>query len=94
MEFEFESSDMNDLIGELVNIIAGDTKARLETIGVNTALSLPTVVKGTHVQIAFRDQVLLEEVNYRSTEGNFQVRLATARQSSMFGTTMPGGGTE
>jgi len=91
MEFDFHSNDMNDLIGELANIIAGDTKARLETIGVNSALSLPTVVKGSHVQIAFRDQVLIGEVNYKSVEGNFQVRLATARQSNMFGTSMPGG---
>ncbi|MCP4546227.1 MAG: chemotaxis protein CheX [bacterium] len=90
MEFEFESADMNDLIGELANIIAGDTKARLEEVNMITALSLPTVVKGMHVQIAFRDQVVIEEVNFKTAQGHFQVRLAAAKQLEKFSTLMPG----
>jgi len=90
MEFEFESADMNDLIGELANIIAGDTKARLEEINLVTALSLPTVVKGRHVQIAFRDQVVIEEVNFKTNQGYFQVRLAASKQLDKFSTLMPG----
>jgi len=37
---------ISDAIGELSNILAGDVLARLENIGFNTRMSLPTVVCG------------------------------------------------
>ena len=89
MELEYDSSDMNDLIGELANIIAGDTKARLDGAGFEVHLSLPTVIKGRSVKVAFRDPTAIEDCTYTSEQGPFMVRLAVSG-SSNFNTPMPG----
>lgn len=49
-EIDFESADMGDAIGEVVNIIAGDIVARMEGHGVEVAMSLPTVFRGHDVE--------------------------------------------
>jgi len=42
-EIEYDSSDMDDAVGEITNAVAGDISARLEQVGVDAELSQPTV---------------------------------------------------
>jgi chemotaxis protein CheX len=46
---EFE--DINDAIGELTNIIAGDLKTRFSRPGNPCSLSIPSITRGTRVEI-------------------------------------------
>ncbi|PTY03391.1 hypothetical protein DB346_05785 [Verrucomicrobia bacterium LW23] len=46
---EFE--DINDAIGELTNIIAGDLKTRFSRPGFPCSLSIPSITRGTRVEI-------------------------------------------
>ena len=46
-----DSADMGDVIGEVVNVIAGGICARLEAKGIKTQMSLPMVVRGENVSV-------------------------------------------
>ena len=43
--------DINDVVGELTNMIAGKIKANLRTEGELCSLSLPTIIRGTKVDL-------------------------------------------
>ena len=49
-EIDYDSADMGDAIGEVVNIISGDIVARMESHGISIAMSLPTVFRGHDVE--------------------------------------------
>ncbi|AWM36635.1 hypothetical protein GobsT_55410 [Gemmata obscuriglobus] len=44
-EIPFDSQDMGDLVGEIVNVIAGDVTARLHAKGIKAQMSLPTSIR-------------------------------------------------
>jgi chemotaxis protein CheX len=46
-------SEVVDAIGELTNIISGQSRKELENVGVNLTASLPTVVVGKDVELHF-----------------------------------------
>ncbi len=50
-ELALDSPDMADAIGELANMIAGDTKTRLHEMGTAVQLSLPSVVSGNKLRV-------------------------------------------
>lgn len=50
-EIHYSSDDMGDLVGELTNIVAGDILARLDAIGVSANMSLPTVARGSDLEL-------------------------------------------
>jgi len=87
---DFESSDMNDLAGELANIVAGDVKARLGELGIDVDLSLPTVVKGHGVEVFFSDEVQTVALRFRAPEGDFSMTLATPAALSLSAQSMEG----
>lgn len=82
---DFDSTDMNDLAGELANIVAGDVKARLGDVGIDVDLSLPTVVKGRNVEVFFSDEVETVHLVFRAPEGDFAMTLATPAAVSIAG---------
>jgi chemotaxis protein CheX len=88
-EFEFDSEDMNDLVGELANIIAGDAKSRLLKIGIETTLSLPTVVSGRDVKFNFHEQSGEYRFAYQAEEGPFGFQVVVANAGDLK-TRMPG----
>jgi len=45
--------DVVDAIGELTNIISGQTRVQIETLGFKLSAALPTVVVGQNVEINF-----------------------------------------
>jgi CheY-specific phosphatase CheX len=52
MEFSGMSSDVTDGIGELVNMMVGGTKTRLEMTLPNFEISVPTIVTGQDLELA------------------------------------------
>ena len=47
----FESEEMGDAVGEMANIIAGTTKAKLDERGLKAEISLPNVVRGERMRV-------------------------------------------
>ncbi len=82
-EFEFNSEDMNDLVGELANIVAGDAKSRLLKLGIETTLSLPTVVSGKNVKFNFSEQSAEYRIAYSAAEGPFGFQVVVASASEL-----------
>jgi len=50
-EIPFDSDDMGDAVGELVNVLAGEVKLKLDKRGVKAELSLPSVIRGKRMHI-------------------------------------------
>lgn len=50
-DIDFDSEDMSDAVGELANILAGTVKAKLDQRGLKAEISLPSVMRGEHLQI-------------------------------------------
>ena len=48
---QFESDDMGDAVGELANILAGEVKSKLDALGVNVEISLPSVIRGNDMHV-------------------------------------------
>ncbi len=88
-EFEFDSEDMNDLVGELANIVAGDAKSRLLKMGIETKLSLPTVVSGRDVKFNFSDQSSKYSYAFMAEEGPLRFQVVVANADDLI-TQMPG----
>ena len=82
-EFEFDSEDMNDLVGELSNIMAGDAKNRLLDLGVETTLSLPTVIRGKDVRFNFNEQADVFRNAYHADEGHFAFQVIVANPEQL-----------
>ncbi len=51
MEVPFDSEDMADIAGELVNILAGEVVAQLDRHGMPAQMSLPTVARGVGLRV-------------------------------------------
>lgn len=48
---ELGESEVNDVVGELSNMIGGGLKSRLTDAGLSCQLSVPTVMRGEHLRI-------------------------------------------
>ena len=49
-ELDYDSPDMGDVVGEMVNVLAGDIVSRLRDGCIKVAMSLPTIIKETDVE--------------------------------------------
>ncbi len=76
-EIDFDSSDMNDGVGELVNVIAGEIVAQIELIGYQTAMSLPMVIRAKDVSIMPKSTVPMITYDYSSNEGEFRIEVVS-----------------
>lgn len=50
-EIEFDSDDMGDVVGEIVNGVAGYIVAQLDERGIQAQMSIPTVTRGHELQV-------------------------------------------
>jgi len=75
-DIPFESDDMGDVVGELVNVLAGDVSARLDRAGARAELSLPTVARGINVELLKTDRQLYESMHFKTPDGRFWLKLA------------------
>lgn len=78
-EIPFESADMGDMAGELVNVIAGEIIAQLERRGMKASMSLPTVARGAPLELIPEVGPSIANLEYTSSEGGFWLRLAAAK---------------
>lgn len=89
LEIPFDSPDMGDVAGELVNVLAGEVIAQLEKRGVKSQMSLPTVARGNPLELMSEKGLSVTRLDFTSTQGRFWLRLASAKPSSFLGR-MPG----
>lgn len=82
-DIPFDSPDMGDMAGELVNVIAGEIVAQLEQRRVKAQMSLPTVARGSSLELVPEKGHGIVHLQYASKEGAFGIRLASAKGSTV-----------
>lgn len=80
-EIEFDSPDMADVVGEIVNVLSGDVVARIEASGTECAMGLPSVVNGKEVQVMYPSGAALAAQSYACAAGQFWVELCADLKS-------------
>lgn len=80
-EIDFDGPDMGDVIGELANVLAGVVNGKLETAGVRAYMSLPTVARGTDVQLLLPGNLLTQWMHFSTMDVDFWVKLVVARRN-------------
>jgi chemotaxis protein CheX len=78
-DIAYDSADMNDVIGELANVMAGDIVARLDHLGIKVKMSLPTVARGKDVHLAQPGAVSMLSIRAKLPQGQAWVGLAVGR---------------
>jgi CheY-specific phosphatase CheX len=76
-EIAFDSPDMNDGVGELVNVIAGEIVAQIDALGYQTAMSLPMVIRGKGVSISTKSNVPIIAHHFNCLEGPFTIEVVS-----------------
>lgn len=80
-DLPIDSPDLGDAVGELLNVLAGEVVAQLDSRQVPARMSLPTVTRGKTVEVASRPGLLVSQWQCRLPQGRFGVRLI-ARESA------------
>jgi CheY-specific phosphatase CheX len=78
-DIPYDSDDMNDVIGELANTMAGDVVARLDRRGVKVKMSLPTVARGARLEIGQPGASDNLRIQFDLPQGPMVVGLAVGR---------------
>ena len=76
----YDSADMGDMVGEFANFLGGDIVARLETHRVKASISLPTVIRGSNVEMLLPQGQPGCRLAFSSPCGDFWVRVACKRR--------------
>jgi CheY-specific phosphatase CheX len=78
MEIPFDTPEMGDAVGELVNVLAGEVVAQLDSRLVKAQMSLPTVVRGNPLELMSESRVAVNRLDFTTKQGRFWLRLAFA----------------
>ena len=81
MALPFDSPDLGDAVGELVNVIAGEVVAQMEKRRKQAKMSLPIVIRGQAMELVQERGTSVQQVDYSSSCGPFSVRLTTVSGS-------------
>ncbi len=81
-DIPFESAEMGDAIGELVNVLAGDIVARLHAMGNKAQMSLPTLMRGQNIEMYLPASTPEIMQGFESKEGCFWYKLGVAKTGS------------
>lgn len=65
----FDSPDMGDVVGEIVNVIAGDVVGRLAKVQIAAQMSLPTTVRGDNVDMLVPSDASTARVTFHGPNG-------------------------
>lgn len=74
-----DSPDMGDVIGEVINVIAGGICARLDARGIKVQMSLPTVVRGANVGVLVPSGATTKRMEFTGSNGSCWFQLVKAR---------------
>jgi chemotaxis protein CheX len=75
IEVETMDDDVNDAIGEIANMIAGNLKIAFEKNGINTQLAIPTTVTGKSYKTSRPQQAYCITVPFSLDDSDFWVEL-------------------
>jgi CheY-specific phosphatase CheX len=78
IEFDFDSAEMGDIVGELTNVLAGHIIAQLDETGIRAEMSLPTVVRGSDIDVLPPGEAPSLDLRFTSAHGPFWVGLVLA----------------
>lgn len=82
-EIPADSPDMGDVLGEIVNVIAGGICARLDSKGIKAQMSLPSVIRGEHVSLLPPTGCPSTQLAFSGPKGTCWFRLVTARDGTL-----------
>jgi CheY-specific phosphatase CheX len=77
-EIPFESLDMIDVVGELLNIVAGPTSAHLVAQGFEAKMGLPSVVRGGDIEVILPDH-MAQRLHFTCKQGCFRAKIVAAQ---------------
>lgn len=77
-EIPYESEDMIDAAGEIVNVLAGPISANLIAEGLQAHMSLPTVVRGLNVEMVLSGHTPVVRLHFECPQGPFRLKILTS----------------
>ncbi len=81
-DINYDSEDMDDVTGELVNVLAGDIIAQLDAVGTTVTMSLPIVARGNKMGIHVPDELPKMQLHCSSLGENFAISLTSGKYHS------------
>ena len=82
---DFDSPAMGDLVGEVANLLAGDTAARLEQHHLSVGFALPLVTRGINSGILSRVGAPTQCLEIRTVVGPLWLRIAAVGADHLVG---------
>ncbi len=74
-EIDFDSPDLDDVVGELTNIVAGVITGRLEDIGISVQMSMPSVIRGEGFEHVLPEGFVRTRSDFEVDEHYFYARV-------------------
>ena len=87
-DIPFDSADMGDVVGEFVNVLAGEVIAQLEKRRMKHRMSLPTVMRGAGMQLIPESGATALTLEFTIPQGRIGFELITPKGTLQ--TRMPG----
>lgn len=78
-EIPFDSADMGDVVGELINVLAGVLCGNLEAAGVKSQMSLPTVARGDAFELMRPDNLVSKRSYFTAGPIDFMVDITAMK---------------
>jgi len=85
VDIPYDSEDMGGVVAELANCLAGDIVARLSGIGIKTAMSLPTMLRGIDVEPILPRNTPTSKQHYSMEEGEMLLKMAGVNPGETIG---------
>ena len=82
-EISFESNDMGDAVGELANMVAGQTKILLDQRSVKVEISLPSVIRAEHLEVLSRHTTVARKKCFSTAAGNLWIGVTVGDHSGI-----------
>ena len=78
-EIEFDSADMGDVVGELINVLAGVVCGNLEGAGITSHMSLPTVARGDAFELMLPENLVARRLYFSAGQNDFLVEVTAMK---------------
>jgi len=78
-DINYDSEDMDDVTGELINVLAGDIIAKLDAVGTSVYMSLPIVARGNKMGIHVPDRLPKIQLHCTLNGKQFAISLTSGK---------------
>lgn len=78
-EVPFDSPDMGDAVGEMTNLLAGEVKVQLDSIGLAADISIPQVFRGEIIEVIQLPHQPSKLLSFECSFGPIWVAIAQSR---------------